>query len=74
MDNSSSSGTVDIESGDYSIHKRLTLTWRNVSVNVTAPDAALGDTLLSVADPRQALGWFKKNQRPKRVSLYGDSD
>ncbi|RAK96058.1 putative ABC multidrug transporter [Aspergillus ibericus CBS 121593] len=69
MDNSSSSGTVDIESGDSSIYKRLTLTWRNVSVHVTAPDAALGDTLLSVADPRQALGWFKGGSRPKRTIL-----
>ncbi|GKZ31196.1 hypothetical protein AbraIFM66950_011408, partial [Aspergillus brasiliensis] len=67
MDTSSSSGTVDIEPGNSSIPKQLTLTWRNVSVNVTAPDAALGDTLLSVADPRQFLGWFSKSQRPKRL-------
>ncbi|KAI2830529.1 hypothetical protein CBS147343_10393 [Aspergillus niger] len=39
------------------------------TVNVTAPDAALGDTLLSVADPRQISGWFSKSQRPKRTIL-----
>ncbi|KKK25725.1 ABC drug exporter AtrF [Aspergillus rambellii] len=64
-----SSGTIDIELGDSSTSKRLTLTFRDVSVHVTAPDAALGDTLLSVADPRQLLGFLKKGSRPKRTIL-----
>lgn len=64
-----SSGTIDLEHGDRGLRKRLTLTFRNVSVHVTAPDAALGDTLLSVADPRQYLG-FLKGSRPKRVCQH----
>ncbi|GFF84984.1 brefeldin A resistance protein [Aspergillus udagawae] len=63
-----SSGTIDLEHGKRGLRKRLTLTFRNVSVHVTAPDAALGDTLLSVADPRQYLG-FLKGSRPKRIVL-----
>ncbi|PYH80056.1 hypothetical protein BO82DRAFT_313773 [Aspergillus uvarum CBS 121591] len=69
MDTTSSSATVEMDSGASDIRKRLTLTFRDVSVNVTAPDAALGETLLSVADPRQITGWFLKSRRPKRTIL-----
>lgn len=60
-------GSEDLEHGDYSIPKCLTLTFRNVNVNVTAPDAALGETLLSYIDPRQFLGYLGKSFKPKRV-------
>lgn len=63
-----SSGTVDLERGGGAIRKRLTLTFRNLNVRVTAPDAALGDTLLSYADPRQLLDVFRKSRGNKRVS------
>ncbi|KAL5337204.1 ABC-2 type transporter-domain-containing protein [Aspergillus crustosus] len=65
---SSSSGTIDLENGGQGQSKRLTLTFRDVSVRVTAPDAALGETLLSVADPRRLLGYFGK-ETPKRTIL-----
>ncbi|KAG2419095.1 hypothetical protein HFD88_002199 [Aspergillus terreus] len=65
----SSSSTVDVEQGDSGVRKRLTLTFCNVNVHVTAPDAALGDTLLSVADPRQYLDIFSRSKRPKRTIL-----
>ncbi|KAF9888262.1 hypothetical protein FE257_008831 [Aspergillus nanangensis] len=63
-----SSETVDLENGDP-IQKRLTLTFRNLSVHVTAPDAALGETLLSYADPRQFLGFLHRSSKPKRTIL-----
>jgi len=66
-----SSGTAtppDLEQGEnVSIQKRLTLTFRNLNIRVTAPDAALGSTILSEADPRQILDFFRRSQRPKRV-------
>ena len=62
-----SSGTVDLECGGGAIRKRLTLTFRNLNVRVTAPDAALGDTLLSYADPRQLLDVFRRSRKNKRV-------
>ncbi|KAL4875271.1 ABC-2 type transporter-domain-containing protein [Aspergillus karnatakaensis] len=67
MDTPSSSSTLDLEQGS-DITKRLTLTFKNVSVHVTAPDAALGETLLSVADPRRLLDYFR-GERPKRTIL-----
>ena len=57
---------ADLEHGDP-IQKRLTLTFRNINVHVAAPDAALGDTLLSYADPRQFLEYLRKGSKPKRV-------
>lgn len=65
---SSSSGTIDLEQGGSGISKRITLTFRNLSVRVRAADAALGQTLLSVADPRQLVDFFRKDDKPKRVS------
>jgi len=69
--NTPSSGTAtppDLEQGEKAyIQKRLTLTFQNLNVRVTAPDAALGSTILSEADPRQILDFFRRNQRPKRV-------
>jgi hypothetical protein len=67
MYSSNSSSVTDVESGDRQVQKRLTLTFRKINVRVTAPDAALGDTLLSVADPRQFIKGFYKSQQPKRV-------
>lgn len=67
MYSSNSSSLTDVESGGCQAQKRLTLTFRNINVRVTAPDAALGDTLLSVADPRQFIKGFYKTQQPKRV-------
>ncbi|KAL3481383.1 ABC-2 type transporter-domain-containing protein [Aspergillus californicus] len=66
---SSSSGTIDLEQGTSGISKRISLTFRNVTVNVTAPDAALGNTLLSVADPRQLVDFFRRGEKPKRTIL-----
>lgn len=67
-----SSGTVtpvDVENGVNGIRKRLTITFRDLNVRVTAPDAALGSTLWSRVDPRQLAGFFKRDQRHKRVQL-----
>lgn len=69
-----SSGTAtppDLEQGEKTpIQKRLTLTFRNLNVRVTAPDAALGSTILSEADPRQILDFFRRGKQPKRVRVY----
>ncbi|CAI7602342.1 unnamed protein product [Penicillium bialowiezense] len=67
-----SSGTVtpvDLEGGDGQIRKRLTVTFRGLNVRVTAPDAALGDTLWSKMDPRQMGGLLKRGGSPKRTIL-----
>ncbi|KAJ5691769.1 hypothetical protein N7462_001192 [Penicillium macrosclerotiorum] len=67
-----SSGTItpaDVESGVGHIRKRLTVTFRGLNVRVTAPDAALGNTLWSEIDPRQLAGLFGGNKRPKRTIL-----
>ncbi|KAL4778651.1 ABC-2 type transporter-domain-containing protein [Aspergillus varians] len=66
---SSSSGTIDLEQGSSGIAKRLTITFRNLSVHVTAADSALGATMWSVADPRQLLECFRGTERPKRTIL-----
>lgn len=66
---SSSSGTIDLEQGGSGISKRITLTFRDLSVHVRAADAALGQTLLSVADPRQLVDVFRKDNTPKRVRV-----
>ncbi|KAJ5486803.1 hypothetical protein N7530_001103, partial [Penicillium desertorum] len=67
-----SSGTttpVDLENGDDQIRKRLTVTFRDLNVRVTAPDAALGSTLWSEVDPRQIGALLKRGDRPKRTIL-----
>ena len=67
-----SSGTatpVDLENGDSQIRKRLTVTFRDLNVRVTAPDAALGDTLWSEVDPRQLGNLFKRKKVSKRVCI-----
>uniref|UniRef100_A0A093X940 Brefeldin A resistance protein n=1 Tax=Talaromyces marneffei PM1 TaxID=1077442 RepID=A0A093X940_TALMA len=69
MYSSNSSSLTVAESGSHQVQKRLTLTFRRINVRVTAPDAALGDTLLSVADPRQFIKGFYKSQQPKRTIL-----
>lgn len=68
----SSTGTgtsADLENGKSQLHKRLTLTFRDLNIRVTAPDAALGSTLWSRIDPRQIGNLLKRNSRPKRVSV-----
>lgn len=68
----SSSGTatpVDVENGFEHIRKRLTLTFRDLNVRVTAPDAALGSTLWSNIDPRQLGNWFNRTNISKRVRI-----
>ncbi|CRG90900.1 ABC multidrug transporter, putative [Talaromyces islandicus] len=67
--NSNSSSTLDLEQGVSEIRKELTVTFRGLNVRVTAPDEALGETLLSVADPRQLLNAFRRNMKPKRTIL-----
>lgn len=69
-----SSGTVtpvDLESASHagSIRKRLTVTFRDINVRVTAPDAALGSTLWSEVDPRQLGGLFTGQKKHKRVNM-----
>ncbi|KAM0434008.1 hypothetical protein ACHAPT_003952 [Fusarium lateritium] len=60
---------ADEERGKDHIQKRLTLTFQDVTVRVTAPDEALGETLWSRVDPRQLGGLFKGNNRPMRTIL-----
>jgi hypothetical protein len=55
------------EDEDDALQKRLTLTFKNVTVNVTAPGEALGDTLLSYANPTQLLSLFRRKEHTKRV-------
>ncbi|KAJ6151805.1 hypothetical protein N7470_006933 [Penicillium chermesinum] len=70
MEPSSGSVTpVDVENGAVQMRKRLTVTFRDLNVRVTAPDAALGDTLLSEIDPRRLLGPFKRGKMRKRTIL-----
>ncbi|KAJ5296249.1 uncharacterized protein N7443_007142 [Penicillium atrosanguineum] len=67
-----SSGTVtpdDVENGVGNIQKRLTVTFRDLNVRVTAPDAALGSTLWSDIDPRQLGGLFHRTKMAKRTIL-----
>ena len=49
------------------LQKRLTLTFRNVTVNVMAPGEALGETLWSWANPSQLLSVFQRGEHTKRV-------
>ncbi|KAJ6023722.1 hypothetical protein N7540_004519 [Penicillium herquei] len=67
-----SSGTatpVDVEGNRQEIRKRLTVTFRDLNVRVTAPDAALGSTLWSEVDPRQLSGLFQRRKSSKRTIL-----
>jgi hypothetical protein len=59
----------NVQRDETSVRKRLTLTFRNINVRVTAAEAALGNTILSEVDPRQLLNHFHKSQRPKRVRI-----
>lgn len=58
---------VDGEREKGNLQKRLTLTFRDLTVRVTAADEALGETLLSRVDPRQLKGWFASSKQQKRV-------
>lgn len=61
--------SVDVEEQRDALRKRLTVTFCNLSVRVTAPDAALGSTMWSEVDPRQLLDLFQRKKRPMRVSI-----
>lgn len=56
----------DIEMG--AMKKQLSLTFRDLTIRVTAPDEALGETLLSRVDPRQLMSLFGSKQHKQRVS------
>ncbi|KAJ5101248.1 hypothetical protein NUU61_003470 [Penicillium alfredii] len=60
---------VDVEKGKFHQRKRVTVTFRDLNVRVTAPDAALGSTLWSEIDPRQLWSLWKRAEQPKRVIL-----
>lgn len=67
METPSSASAVDAEKGHGQIRNRLTITFRDLNVHVTASDAALGNTLLSVADPRQLPSLLGLNRQPQMV-------
>ena len=72
-----SSGTatpVDVENGFGNIRKRLTVTFRDLNVRVTAPDAALGSTMWSDVDPRQLGSLFHRTKVAKRVRKAREKD
>ncbi len=48
--------------------KQLSLTFRDLTIRVTAPDEALGETLLSRVDPRPMMNLFGSKEHHKRVS------
>lgn len=52
---------------DVGVQKRLTLTFKHVTVNVTAPGETLGETLWSWANPSQLLSLFRSGNHTKRV-------
>ncbi|KAH7152018.1 ABC-2 type transporter-domain-containing protein [Dactylonectria estremocensis] len=62
--------SADQERGKDFIQKHLTLTFKDVTVNVTAPDEALGETLWSRVDPRQLLDLFGRHENSKRTILH----
>lgn len=60
----------DVEAGQIktgSIQKRLTLTFKDVTVRVTASGVMLGETLLSRIDPRAILTNHDGEQRVSQV-------
>ena len=63
---------VDLENAGSGsrIRKRLTVTFRDLNVRVTAPDAALGSTLWSAVDPRQVRDLFTRKEYHKRVTQH----
>ncbi|KAK4038643.1 ABC-2 type transporter-domain-containing protein [Parachaetomium inaequale] len=50
--------------------KRLTLSFKNVTVNVTTAGEALGETLWSYANPTQLLSLFRRGEHTKRAILH----
>lgn len=63
---------VEVENNDDGqgkdfIQKRLTLSFRNLTVRVMAADEALGETLWSRVDPTQLKHLFTRNTQPMRV-------
>ncbi|KAL2132058.1 hypothetical protein VTI74DRAFT_4260 [Chaetomium olivicolor] len=56
---------------DDALQKRLTLTFKNVTVNVTSPGEALGETLWSWVNPSQSLSlFFRREEHTKRTILH----
>lgn len=75
---SSSDTDVDVEveaqydndsTGKDYIQKKLTLTFKSVTVLVKAAEEALGETLWSRVDPTQLVGLCGGRSLPKRVCL-----
>lgn len=63
-------GFADVDRNkDEGFQKRLTLTFKDVTVNVTAPGEALGETLWSRINPSQLRSVFNKAKAPKRVKI-----
>ncbi|KAJ6111330.1 hypothetical protein N7523_007391 [Penicillium sp. IBT 18751x] len=60
---------VDVENGYCNIQKRLTVTFCDLNVQVTAPDAALGSTMWSDIDPRQLGSFLHRTKMAKRTIL-----
>jgi hypothetical protein len=61
---------MDDEMGKDHIEKRLSLTFRDITVNVTAPDQALAETLWSRVDPRQLGSIFRRSSAPKMLQNH----
>ncbi|SPO01569.1 probable pleiotropic drug resistance proteins (PDR1-15), ABC superfamily [Cephalotrichum gorgonifer] len=62
----------DAQRGNSSVHKRLTLTFKDLTIRVASPDEALGETLWSRVDPTQLLTFFRKTAK-KRTILHNAS-
>jgi hypothetical protein len=65
--------TSDDQDKQQALQKRLTLTFKNVTVRVAAPGEALGETLWSRADPGKLLGLLHSEEHPKRVRMQENS-
>ncbi|KAG7289980.1 hypothetical protein NEMBOFW57_006359 [Staphylotrichum longicolle] len=65
-------GFADVDRNkDQGFQKRLTLTFKDVTVNVTAPGEALGETLWSRINPSQLRSVFNKEKAPKGLLVLG---
>ena len=52
---------------DYCPSKRLTVTFRNISITVNKTGTDYGDTFLSDLDPRTWFSWISKSSGDKKV-------
>ena len=64
QDISTPAASIDVPKENYvpsgGPQKEVTVTWRQLSVRVPAPEAVNGDTLWSEIDPREFIRKFKK--------------